>query len=160
MNLETVVEVHLYGAHTHTPTKGLRASRGCASTFETASRNPFLEPLLLFQNLFKKALSTPLRTFHKATFEVWWLSRKSTNTIQTATEKAVECWISENTHRLPKTKGLDKPSWAVPPVRLALSGRNSGKIPERPRRKRSQSVSWKFPREYGWDPPSPIIQGI
>ena len=33
--------------------------------------------------------------------------------------------------------------WATPPVRLGLSGRNSGKIPERPR-KRSQSVSWNF----------------
>ena len=32
-------------------------------------------------------------------------------------------------------------------------------IPERPR-KRSQSVSWNFPREYGWDAPNPIIQGI
>ena len=31
--------------------------------------------------------------------------------------------------------------WATPPVRLGLSGRNSGKIPER-LRKRSQSVSW------------------
>ena len=49
--------------------------------------------------------------------------------------------------------------WAIPPVRLGLSGRNSGKIPERPR-KRSQSVSWNFPREYGWDAPNPIIQGI
>ena len=49
--------------------------------------------------------------------------------------------------------------WATPPVRLGLSGRNSGKIPERPR-KRSQSVSWNFPREYGWDAPNPIIQGI
>ena len=37
--------------------------------------------------------------------------------------------------------------------------RNSGKNPERPR-KRSQSFSWNSPREYGWDPPSPIIQGI
>ena len=27
-------------------------------------------------------------------------------------------------------------------------------------RKCSQSVSWNFPREYGWDAPSPIIQGI
>ena len=27
-------------------------------------------------------------------------------------------------------------------------------------RKRSQSVSWSSPREYGWDPPSLIIQGI
>ena len=34
-----------------------------------------------------------------------------------------------------------------------------GKIPERPR-KRSQSVSWNSSREYGWDPPRPIIQGI
>ena len=42
--------------------------------------------------------------------------------------------------------------WAIPPVRLGLSGRNSGKIPERPR-KRSQSVSSNFPREYGWDVP-------
>ena len=33
------------------------------------------------------------------------------------------------------------------------------KIPERPR-KRSQSVSWNSPREYGWDAPNPIIQGI
>ena len=49
--------------------------------------------------------------------------------------------------------------WATPPVRPGLSGRNSGKIPERPR-KRSQSVSWNFPREYGWDAPNPIIQGI
>ena len=31
--------------------------------------------------------------------------------------------------------------------------------PERPR-KRSQSVSWDSPREYGWDTPNPIIQGI
>ena len=49
--------------------------------------------------------------------------------------------------------------WATPPVRLGLSGRNPGKIPERPR-KRSQSVSWNSPREYGWDAPNPIIQGI
>ena len=49
--------------------------------------------------------------------------------------------------------------WATPPVRLGLSGRNSGKIPERPR-KRSQSVSWNSRREYGWDAPNPIIQGI
>ena len=36
-------------------------------------------------------------------------------------------------------------------------------IPEKNRknsRKRSQSVSWNSPREYGWDPPSPTIQGI
>ena len=44
--------------------------------------------------------------------------------------------------------------WAKPSVRLRLSGRNSGKIPERPQ-KRSQSVSWNSPREYGWDPPKP-----
>ena len=49
--------------------------------------------------------------------------------------------------------------WAIPPVRLALSGGNSGTIPERPR-KRSQSVSGNSRREYGWDPPSPIIKGI
>ena len=49
--------------------------------------------------------------------------------------------------------------WAIPPVRLGLSGRNSGKTPERPR-KRSQSISWNSRREYGWDAPSPIIQGI
>ena len=42
--------------------------------------------------------------------------------------------------------------WAIPPVRLALSRRNSGKIPERPR-KRSQSVSWNSPRENSWDAP-------
>ena len=39
--------------------------------------------------------------------------------------------------------------WATPPVRLGLSRRNSGRIPERPR-KRSQSVSWNSRREYGW----------
>ena len=44
--------------------------------------------------------------------------------------------------------------WAMPPVRLGLSGRNSGKIPERPR-KRSHSVSWNSPREYGWGAPKP-----
>ena len=49
--------------------------------------------------------------------------------------------------------------WATPLVRLGLSRGNSGKIPERPR-KRSESFSWNFPQEYGWDPPSPIIQGI
>ena len=37
--------------------------------------------------------------------------------------------------------------------------KKSGKIPERPR-KRSQSVSWNSPREYGWDAPNPTIQGI
>ena len=36
------------------------------------------------------------------------------------------------------------------------SGRNSGKIPERPR-KHSESVSWNSPRQYGWDAPNPII---
>ena len=51
------------------------------------------------------------------------------------------------------------PYWAIPPIWLALSGRNSRKIPERPW-KRSQSVSWNSHREYGWDPPNPIIQGI
>ena len=49
--------------------------------------------------------------------------------------------------------------WAIPPVRLGLSGRNSGKFPERPR-KRSQSFWWNSPRECGWDPPKPIIQSI
>ena len=53
----------------------------------------------------------------------------------------------------------DPLGWAIPPVRLGLSGRNSGKTPERPR-KRSQSVSWNSRREYGWDAPNPIIQGI
>ena len=57
------------------------------------------------------------------------------------------------------TETSSSPEWATPPVRPGLSGRNSGKIPERPR-KRSQSVSGNSPREYGWDPPSPIIQGI
>ena len=51
------------------------------------------------------------------------------------------------------------PNGAIPPVRLGLSGTNSGKIPERPR-KRSESFSWNSPWEYGWDPPSPVIQGI
>ena len=41
--------------------------------------------------------------------------------------------------------------WAIPPVRLGLSGRNFGKIPE--------TLSDRFlnsPREYGWDFPNPI----
>ena len=59
----------------------------------------------------------------------------------------------------PGVNRISNINWATPPVRLGLSGRNSGKIPERPR-KRSQSVSWNFPREYGWDAPNPIIQGI
>ena len=46
-----------------------------------------------------------------------------------------------------------------PQPRLGLSGGNSGKTPERPR-KHSQSVSWNSPREYGWDPQNPIIQSI
>ena len=49
--------------------------------------------------------------------------------------------------------------WAIPPILLGRSGRNSRKIPERPR-KGSESFSWNSPREYGWDPPNPIIQGI
>ena len=32
-------------------------------------------------------------------------------------------------------------------------------IPEK-FRKRSQSVCWNSPQQYGWDPPNPIIQGI
>ena len=43
-------------------------------------------------------------------------------------------------------------------VRAGTFRKNSRKSPERPR-KRSQSVSWNSPQEYGWDPPSPIIQG-
>ena len=42
--------------------------------------------------------------------------------------------------------------WAMPPVRLGLSGRNSGKTPE--------TLSERFrglsPQEYGWDPPKPF----
>ena len=44
--------------------------------------------------------------------------------------------------------------WAIPPVRLGLSGRNSGKIPERPR-KRSQSISWNFPSRVRLGCPKP-----
>ena len=40
------------------------------------------------------------------------------------------------------------------PVRLGLSGGNSGKIPERPR-KRSQSFSWNFPSRVQFGPPKP-----
>ena len=47
---------------------------------------------------------------------------------------------------------------AIAPVRLRLCGRDSGTIAERPRR-RSQSFSWNSPREYGGEPPNPIIQG-
>ena len=45
-------------------------------------------------------------------------------------------------------------NWAIPPVRLGLSGRNSGKIPERSR-KRSQSVSWNFPSRVRLGCPKP-----
>ena len=46
-------------------------------------------------------------------------------------------------------------SWAITPS----TGTFWRQIPERPR-KRSESVSWNSPQEYGWDPPSPIIQAI
>ena len=49
--------------------------------------------------------------------------------------------------------------WAMPPVRLGLSGR----IPEKFRKDPGNALrafSWNFPREYGWDAPNPIIQGI
>ena len=56
--------------------------------------------------------------------------------------------------KIPRTPNPSKsakiPKWAIPPVRLGLSGRNFGETVERPR-KRSQSVSWNSPREYGWD---------
>ena len=42
----------------------------------------------------------------------------------------------------------------LPLVRLGLSGRNSRKIPERPR-KRSHRIFWNAPREYGWLTPKP-----
>ena len=42
-------------------------------------------------------------------------------------------------------------SWDFPEEILEKSERT---------RKRSQSFSWNSPREYGWDPPNPIIQGI
>ena len=42
------------------------------------------------------------------------------------------------------------------PLTPGLSGGNSGKNPERSR-KRSQNFSWNSPRENGWDPPSPFI---
>ena len=45
-------------------------------------------------------------------------------------------------------------NWATPPVRLGLSGRNSGRIPERPR-KRSQSVSWNSPSRVRLGCPKP-----
>ena len=42
---------------------------------------------------------------------------------------------------------------------LTVNIGNSGKVPERPR-KRSQSFSCNSRQEYSWDPPSPVIQGI
>ena len=50
------------------------------------------------------------------------------------------------------------------PLSLVLNLSETGPYPQygwdlRPR-KRSQSVSWNSPREYSWDPPNPIIQGI
>ena len=44
--------------------------------------------------------------------------------------------------------------WATPPVRLGLSGRNSGKIPERPR-KRSQERFLEFPSRVRLGCPKP-----
>ena len=72
------------------------------------------------------------------------------------TETLTRC-LSKNTSK--KHFFLKNLPWAIPPVRLVLSRRNSRKIPERPR-KHSRSVSWNSPREYGWDPPNPIIHGI
>ena len=54
--------------------------------------------------------------------------------------------VSKTTQTVSK-KASPHPPWpscAIPPARLRLSGRNSGKIPERPR-KRSQSASWNSP---------------
>ena len=64
-----------------------------------------------------------------------------------------------NSYQTNGTVSMSQHFWAIPPVRLGLSGRNSRKIPERPW-KRSQSVSWNSPQQYGWDAPSPIIQVI
>ena len=41
--------------------------------------------------------------------------------------------------------------WAIPPSTAGTFWKIFLKIPERPR-KRSQSISWNSPREYGWDP--------
>ena len=48
--------------------------------------------------------------------------------------------------------------YIVRALTLRHTPRTSRKIPERPR-KRCQSFSWNSRREYGWDPPTPIIQG-
>ena len=75
----------------------------------------------------------------------------------------VRCWTESADENIEHTLALSESKFpdnlGTPPVRLGLSRRNSGQIPERPR-KRSQSVSWNSPREYAWDPSSPIIQGI
>ena len=44
----------------------------------------------------------------------------------------------------------------TPPVRLGTFWKKFRRKP----RKRSQSFSWNSPREYGWDPPNPMILGI
>ena len=46
-------------------------------------------------------------------------------------------------------------SWATPPVRLGVPGRNSGNIPERHSETLSEHLQAHSPREYGWDPPKP-----
>ena len=55
---------------------------------------------------------------------------------------------------------LQRFEWATPPVRLGLSGRNSGKIPEILPGNALRAFPGSSPHEYGWDAPSPIIQGI
>ena len=65
---------------------------------------------------------------------------------------------TDNKSLLRQLPGITPLVWVKPPVRLGLSGGNSGNFPERPR-KCSQSFSWNSSREHGWAP-NFVIQGI
>ena len=67
--------------------------------------------------------------------------------------------LPQDTPVLSNTPAFPSPKMGHTPSTVGLSGRNSRKFPERAR-KRSQSFSLEFPREYGWDPPNATPQGI
>ena len=63
---------------------------------------------------------------------------------------------SEHHLRLFKKNNLARPKiWDIPPVLLGLSGRNSGKIPERP----YNSRHLKAPEHFQNSPPPPSMAG-
>ena len=84
----------------------------------------------------------------------------TTETVKTATVASLCCILKDKQKEGRVLSRTAKTVMKAPPVRLGLSGRNSRKFPERPRKRSQSERSWNSPREYGWDAPNPIIQGI